>query len=241
MGTLSGAQRDMQRKYRDAGNDWSDSKYQQLGDIVNECSSSIRKTLHELNGCFVSLNNIEQIVAEYESINLVGSESFRSDNGSSRYGASHVSSDGAFANTGISGVPSELRLEYFDGLRMVSDYPDSIVDDGNSWSRIDSAENVIMREDFDKSKRDLIAQWEADNGIPWPIYNEDIYMETGSIIRRAGHRYDAHHIQPLTFGGRNIAANITPLHVLEHFDKRGVHAPDSPCGRIERLLTGGVV
>ena len=66
-------------------------------------------------------------------------------------------------------------------------------------------------------------------------------METSVIIRRSGDRYDAHHIQPLTFGGRNIATNITPLHVLEHFDKRGVHAPDSPYGRIERLLTGGVL
>jgi hypothetical protein len=72
---LSGTQRDMQRKYRNAGNDWSDSKYQQLGDIVNECSSSIRKTLHELKGCLASLNSIEQIVTEYESVNISGNVS----------------------------------------------------------------------------------------------------------------------------------------------------------------------
>lgn len=69
---LSASQKNMQYKYQSAEKDWSDSKYQQLGDIVNECSSSIRKTLHELNGCLASLKKIEQSVSEYESINLIG-------------------------------------------------------------------------------------------------------------------------------------------------------------------------
>ena len=74
--TLSGSQKEMQSKYRSAGNGWTDSKYQQLGDIMNECSSSIKKTMNELSGCLASLNRIEQIVTEYESINLDGSMSF---------------------------------------------------------------------------------------------------------------------------------------------------------------------
>jgi len=69
---LSASQKNMQCKYQNAGNDWSDLKYQQLGDIVNECSSSIRKTLHELINCLASLNELEQSVLEYESINIVG-------------------------------------------------------------------------------------------------------------------------------------------------------------------------
>ena len=73
--TLSGSQRDMQSKYRSAGSGWTDSKYQQLGDIVNECNSSIRKTLNELNGCLASLRNVEQAILEYESISLAGTVS----------------------------------------------------------------------------------------------------------------------------------------------------------------------
>lgn len=69
---LSASKKNMQCKYQNAGNDWSDSKYQQLGDIVNECSLSIRKTLHDLNSCLTSLNKMEQSVAEYESVSLVG-------------------------------------------------------------------------------------------------------------------------------------------------------------------------
>jgi len=239
--TLYGAQKEMQRNYRNAGNDWSDSKYQQLGDIVNECSSTIKKTLHELNSCLKSLNNIEQIVTEYESINLVGGGSLGSGDYQHQYNANHGSNHSGFADNTFIDFPHDLRKEYFDGLRAVSDYPSTIVDNGNGWHRLDSVENIVMREDFDRRKRDLISQWETDNGISWPTYDEDVYLESGTIIRRAGDRYDAHHIQPLTFGGGNMAINLTPLHVLEHFDKRGVHAPNSPFGRIERSLTGGVV
>ena len=73
---LSASQENMQRKYKNAGINWSDSKYQQLGDIVSECRSSIMKTLHELNGCLVPLNEIKKAVDEYENINLIGNTSF---------------------------------------------------------------------------------------------------------------------------------------------------------------------
>jgi len=68
---LSSSSKEMQCKYKEAGINWSDSKYQQLGDIVNECNLSIKKTLHDLNGCLISLSNLEQTVMEYENINLV--------------------------------------------------------------------------------------------------------------------------------------------------------------------------
>jgi hypothetical protein len=84
---LSVSIRGMQSKYRNAGNDWNDSKYQQLGDIVNECNSSIKKTLYELNGCLAALNEIEKIVMEYESVNFNGQSSFSSDNNMSSVSA----------------------------------------------------------------------------------------------------------------------------------------------------------
>ena len=69
---LSFSQKDMKRKHQSAGNDWKDSKYQQLGDIVNECSISIRKSLDELNRCCVSLGEIKKSIADYDSVNLSG-------------------------------------------------------------------------------------------------------------------------------------------------------------------------
>lgn len=69
---LTVSQKDTQRRYNDAEKDWNDIKYQQLGDIVNECDSSIRKTLHELTGCLASLEQIETTLTEYENIHIVG-------------------------------------------------------------------------------------------------------------------------------------------------------------------------
>ena len=56
------------------------------------------------------------------------------------------------------------------------------------------------------------------------------------MIRKAGGDYDAHHIQPLGMGGKNEASNITPLHANEHYDKQGVHAPDSPYSKLDKML-----
>jgi len=72
---LSALQSDLQSKYRGLGSDWKDAKYQQLGDIVNECSSSIRKTLDELRHCLKPLRDIKKVINDYETTNLVGNNS----------------------------------------------------------------------------------------------------------------------------------------------------------------------
>ena len=94
--------------------------------------------------------------------------------------------------------------------------------------------NGIKREEFSKCKDNLIREWEDKNGCKWPTYNEDVYSPSGKLIRRAGDRYDAHHIQPLTFGGENRSSNLTPLHAAEHYDKQGIHSPESPFGKLEK-------
>ena len=129
-----------------------------------------------------------------------------------------------------------MRIGYYDDLRKRSDYPETINDDGRDWARRDASENATMREEFDGNKKRLIKEWEKKNGKSWPIYVEDIYSDSGKRIRRKGDRYDAHHVQPLTYGGENSSPNLTPLHVLDHYDKKGVHAPDSPYGRIGKLF-----
>jgi len=81
---LSVSQAKIQSKYKNAGNAWNDSKYRQLGNIINDCDSSIRKTLYGLNECLASLNEIEQILMEYESVNLDGYSSPADGNASLR-------------------------------------------------------------------------------------------------------------------------------------------------------------
>lgn len=83
--TLSVLLKNIRQKYQNAGNDWNDSKYQQLGDIVNECNLSIGKTLRELSGCFESLNAIRQSLIEYESIDLAGNISLTENNDSALF------------------------------------------------------------------------------------------------------------------------------------------------------------
>ena len=35
-----------------------------------------------------------------------------------------------------------------------------------------------------------------------------------------------------------VASNITPLNAEVHYDKQGVHAPDSPYSKLDKLLGG---
>ena len=132
---------------------------------------------------------------------------------------------------------NDLKNEYFNDLKSRSKYPDTINDSikENDWKKITTEETGEMREEFGISKNRLISDWELQNNKKWPTYEEDIYSQNGNLIRRAGDKYDAHHIQPLTYDGKNIVENITPLHALEHFDKQGVHSPNSPFGKMKKL------
>ena len=130
----------------------------------------------------------------------------------------------------------DLKNNYFDDLKSKSEYPNTIDDSikENEWKRISPEKNAEMREDFSNMKNKLISDWENMHGEKWPTYTEDVYSPNGKLIRREGDKYDAHHVQPLTFNGKNSAENITPLHASEHFDKQGVHAPESPYGKMEK-------
>lgn len=131
--------------------------------------------------------------------------------------------------------------DYFKDLKEKSDCPDTIPDKSFEDSDLEKRtpeENAEMRDEFDDKKADLKKKWEEVNGRLWPKYEEDIYSSNGKLIRKAGSDYDAHHIQPLGMGGENKASNITPLHVEVHYDKQGVHAPDSPYSKLAQMLGG---
>jgi hypothetical protein len=132
-------------------------------------------------------------------------------------------------------VPKKMVSEYFADLAKNAEFPDTIVNDGSTWTKISTEQNDIMRTQFKKQKATLIAEWEAANDQKWPRYTEDVFTDSGKPLRKAGDLYDAHHIKPLEFGGRNSCDNITPIEAGAHFDKKGVHAPTSPFGKIESL------
>ena len=99
-------------------------------------------------------------------------------------------------------------------------------------------ENAIMRETFNDLKANLKAEWANKYGRPWPKYEQDIYSDSGKLIRKAGSDYDAHHIQPLGMGGENTAENITPLNAEVHYDKQGIHSPNSPYSKLAQIVGG---
>ena len=163
-------------------------------------------------------------------------------------GGASVSSGSSGGSVGFGGGKStasvslsSLLTNYTNDLLSLSEFPDTIDQSimSGSWSKISPAENELMRGEFDQAtKNSLIKEWEAQNGRKWPTYKSNVYTDSGKLIRRAGDKYDAHHIRPLTFGGLNVAGNITPLHALVHFDKKGIHAPDSSFGKIDAYFKG---
>lgn len=131
--------------------------------------------------------------------------------------------------------------EYFKDLEEKSECPETISDtpfEVSDLHKLSPEENAEMRDEFDDKKAQLKKEWEEANKIPWPKYEEDVYSSNGKLIRRAGSDYDAHHIQPLGMGGKNEADNITPLHAEAHYDKQGIHAPDSPYSKLDQMLGG---
>ncbi len=88
------------------------------------------------------------------------------------------------------------------------------------------------RLEFQKTRNDLIKNWEDVNNRTWPTYDQDVATSEGKTIRKKGDRYDAHHVKPLELGGNNTVENITPMHAKDHFDKQGIHQHGSAYDRM---------
>lgn len=129
--------------------------------------------------------------------------------------------------------------DYFKDLKNRSDCPGTIKDrpfETRDLRKLSPEETATRRGEFDDRKSELKKQWSEENGQPWPKYSQDVYSSNGKMIRKAGGEYDVHHIQPLGMNGKNEVANITPLHANEHYDKQGVHAPNSPYSKLYKML-----
>ncbi|MCF2556004.1 HNH endonuclease [Fournierella massiliensis] len=135
--------------------------------------------------------------------------------------------------------------KYFDDLKEKSDVRDTLDDapfDITELRALSPEENALMREEFALKKNALKRQWEETNNRPWPKYDKDVYITNAEgdsvLIRKAGMDYDAHHIQPLSLGGKNEARNLTPLSADIHFDHKGIHKLGSPYDQISKMLGG---
>ena len=132
-----------------------------------------------------------------------------------------------------------VRKEYIENVRSCSEFPNGINKkklELEKWEKQCPEITARQREDFDFKKSSLKKQWEERNGVLWPKYKEDVYSSNGNLIRKKGADYDAHHVKPLSMGGKNDVDNITPIHARDHYDKQGVHAPGSPYDRLEKML-----
>ena len=128
--------------------------------------------------------------------------------------------------------------EYLDDLKDNSDVPDTIPDKPfkpTELKRLTPEENATKREEFLSNRKDIIKEWESKFGREWPRYESNVIVN-GHVIRRAGDRYDAHHIKPLCLGGENTVENITPIHTERHQSKEGIHAKGRPCDRLIGLM-----
>ena len=133
-------------------------------------------------------------------------------------------------------VINESIKKYSDDLSNKSEFSSTIKTPPFELSDIKMRtpeENAKMREEFDDYKADLKREWEKANGTSWPKYKEDVISQSGKVIRKEGSDYDAHHIQPLSMGGKNEVSNITPLHADVHYDKQGIHMPAASASPFE--------
>lgn len=135
----------------------------------------------------------------------------------------------------------KLTRDYLREVKEYSKYSDTVDENAFKASDLRKASPEEVREkraEFNSLKERLYREWEEIHGRSWPTYTEDVVNENGSTIRRAGDRYDMHHIQPLCLGGRNEAGNLTPIRVDLHFDHCGVHRTDGPFDRLTKIVGG---
>lgn len=64
------ASSDLNKKYQAAGSSWKDSKYQQLGGIVGDCTNALSKPITQLQDCVQKLTALQKAIAEYEQTSI---------------------------------------------------------------------------------------------------------------------------------------------------------------------------
>lgn len=133
----------------------------------------------------------------------------------------------------------QLKINYINDLFDKSEYPESLNlknIDTSTWERLSKEETKEKRLEYDKIKFDLINKWEKKHKKNWPTYEKDYLDANGKVLRKAGQKYDVHHIQPLSMGGLNSLENIMPLNRFSHSI---IHGINGSCKKLEKAIERG--
>ena len=100
----------------------------------------------------------------------------------------------------------------------------------NDFAKLSPEDTFASRVKFNNMKDGLIKEWEKHTGETWPRYAEDVVNDAGTVIRKAGDPFDAHHIIEVTTNGPHEWWNIHPAGFPgEH---KMIHAADGFASKI---------
>lgn len=101
----------------------------------------------------------------------------------------------------------------------------------NQYRRLKPKSSKKHRSKYNKLKKSIIADWEANVGIPFPTYDKPVLNKHGEVVRLKGQRYDLHHIILCSWGGDNRWENMVPLRFPEEH-QQGIHRKGGVCEKI---------
>ena len=202
---------------------------QAIGDAIaklplDKLPESARKqltTLNELTGIFAKESDTAARTALKAADDVPATGAARAGAAASRVGAQPAWGkylNDIQAQTGLAVSPKQQKL--IDQALAKTDY-----------TRLSVAESKAHRAQFNKVKNELITQWEKQTGQSWPRYTEDLYSKNGTLVRRAGQPYDAHHIIESSYGGPNQWWNMHPARFPDQH-QQGIHRAGGPSNQI---------
>ena len=202
---------------------------QAIGDAIaklplDKLPESARKqltTLNELTGIFAKESDTAARTAWKAADDVPTTGAARAGAAASRVGAQPAWGkylNDIKAQTGLAVSPKQHKL--IDEALAKNDY-----------TRLSTAESKAHRAQFNKVKNELITQWEKQTGQSWPRYTEDLYSKNGTLVRRAGQPYDAHHIIESSYGGPNQWWNMHPARFPDQH-QQGIHRAGGPSNQI---------
>lgn len=101
----------------------------------------------------------------------------------------------------------------------------------NEYSRLSPEAAAGHRAEFGRVKNGLISEWEFNTGQRWPTYTQDVLSKNGTVVRRIGQPYDAHHVIESSYGGPNQWWNIHPARFPDQH-QGGIHRAGGPSRNI---------
>ena len=128
--------------------------------------------------------------------------------------------------------------DYIDDVKSKSEYPETVKIKADEIQLRDcSKETKENRVEFERVKRARIKEWEEKYGREFPKEQKDVVSKDGTILKKAGSRYELHHIVPLSLGGNNSLDNLTPMSYSAH---KELHGAGSAYSKLRSAVKGEV-